>query len=392
MTIQISKSRISDVVDKLNPTALLMSIVHRTGDLSVLRGSLRRTTQSPLAQGAGAELIDGFSREDAEKIRKMAEEAFADGTDAARELTVAEIDEMVQFIAGLTYPADITAVCRDLASGGAPKAAEVPGAAEFPVAIIGGGQGGIAAAVRLQQLGIPYVLFEKNTGVGGTWFENTYPGVRVDVPAHTYDLSYAPNHEWSSYFALGDEIRRYYQDVSDKLGVSDHIQFGCEVTSAIYDEASGNWTLTVRSAQGTQQHTFRAVISAVGQLNRPRWPEIEGLSSFKGKLVHSAMWPQDLDLTGLRVGIIGSAPQRFRSSRKRSERLPTPLSCSVPRRGCITIPFMRTKSAMLKSGRCARCHTIPTGIASRCCTPGSKGHTRKPGLIPIGPSPALSAP
>lgn len=302
---------IDSAVDKLNVMALLMSVVHRTGDLSVLRGSLRSVAQNPLEQAAGAELVDGFTREDAEKIRAMARQAFADGTNEARELTAAELDEMVSFIAGSPYPENIAAVCRELTSGGAPEASPVPGADQFPVAIIGAGQGGVAAGVRLQQLGIPYVLFEKNTGVGGTWFENTYPGVRVDVPGHTYHLSYAPNHEWSSYFPLGDEIRRYYQDVSDKLGVSAHTRYGCEVISAVYDEASGNWKLTVRTAQGTEELTFRAVISAVGQLNRPRWPEIEGLQSFKGKLVHSAMWPKDLDLTGLRVGVIGSGATAF---------------------------------------------------------------------------------
>lgn len=302
---------IDTAVDKLNVMALLMSIVHRTGDLSALRGSLRSTAQNPLEQGAGAELIDGFTLEDAEKIRDMARQAFAEGTQEARELTPSEIDEMVSFIAGSPYPENIAAVCRELTGGGAPEAAPVPGAEQFPVAIIGAGQGGVAAGVRLQQLGIPYVLFEKNAGVGGTWFENTYPGVRVDVPGHTYHLSYAPNHEWSSYFPLGDEIRRYYQEVSDKLGVSAHTRYGCEVTAAVYDEATGNWNLTVRTAEGTEDHKFRAVISAVGQLNRPRWPDIEGLHSFKGKLVHSAMWPKDLDLTGLRVGVIGSGATAF---------------------------------------------------------------------------------
>ena len=303
---------INDAVEKLNVMALLMSVVHRTGDLSFLRGAIRSKALNPLEQGSAAELIDGFTREDAETIRNMARKVFADGTSEARTFSDAEIDEMVRYISGCEYPDGIAAVCRELAAEGAPPTHKVPGADSFPVAIIGAGQGGIAAGVRLQQLGIPYVLFEKNKAVGGTWFENTYPGVRVDGPCHTYHLSYAPNHEWSSYFPLGDEILQYYQGVSDKLGVTAHTRYGMEVQSATYDNASGSWQLVVRDENGaTENHTFRAVISAVGQLNRPRWPEIKGMDRFKGKLVHSAMWPKDLDLTGLKVGVIGSGATAF---------------------------------------------------------------------------------
>lgn len=233
--------RIDQAVEKLNVMALLMSVVHRTGDLSPLRGTMRRTSLNPLEQGSAAELIDGFTREDAEKICDMARKAFADGTSAARTFSVEEMDEMVRYISGCEYPEGIAAVCRELANEGVPPADKVLGSDAFPVAIIGAGQGGIAAGVRLQQLGIPYVLFEKNKAVGGTWFENRYPGVRVDVPGHTYHLSYAPNHEWSSYFPLGDEIRRYYQDVSDKMGVTAHTRYGMEVVSATYDNANGTW-------------------------------------------------------------------------------------------------------------------------------------------------------
>lgn len=303
---------IDQAVEKLNVMALLMSVVHRTGDLSPLRGAMRSKALNPLEQGTAAELIDGFTPEDAATIRDMARKVFAEGTTAARSFSEAEIDEMVRYISGCEYPEGIAAVCRELAFEGAPPADQVSGADSFPVAIIGAGQGGIAAGVRLQQLGIPYVLFEKNKAVGGTWFENTYPGVRVDVPGHTYHLSYAPNHEWSSYFPLGDEIRRYYQGVSDKMGVTAHTRYGLEVVSATYDNANGAWKLVVRDENGaTEEHTFRAVISAVGQLNRPRWPEIKGMDRFKGKLVHSAMWPQDLDMTGLKVGVIGSGATAF---------------------------------------------------------------------------------
>lgn len=303
---------IDTVVEKLNVMALLMALVHRTGDMSLLRGDLRNKKMNPLEQGSAMDLIDGFTPEDAGKIRDLARAAFAEATAPARDLSNDEIDEMIRYISGREHPAGLAAVCRELVNEGAPPARPVPGADKFPVAIIGAGQGGIAAAVRMAQMGIPYVLFEKNEGVGGTWFENTYPGVRVDVPGHTYDLSYAPNPDWSSYFPQGDEIRRYYTDVSDRLGVTKHTRYSTEVLSATYDEPNGMWQLAVRTAGGgIEHHAFRAVISAVGQLNRPRWPDIPGLDEFAGTLVHSAMWPKDLDLAGLKVGVIGSGATAF---------------------------------------------------------------------------------
>lgn len=303
---------IDNVVEKLNVMALLLAVVHRTGDMSLLRGSIRNKALNPLEQGSAVDLVDGFTPEDAGKIRNLARAAFADGLEPARLLSDSEIDEMIRYVSGNEYSPGIAAVCRELATEGAPPAQKLDGAQDFPVAIIGAGQGGIAAAVRMQQMGIPYVLFEKNEGVGGTWFENTYPGVRVDVPGHSYHLSYAPNHDWSCYFPLGDEIRRYYTSVSDKLGVTRNTRYSTEVLSATYDEPSGMWQLVVRTPGGaTEQHDFRAVISAVGQLNRPRWPDIAGLDTFEGTLVHSAMWQQELDLTGLRVGVIGSGATAF---------------------------------------------------------------------------------
>ena len=123
---------------------------------------------------------------------------------------------------------------RTTTAGGSRGTAE-PGSDEldgFHVAIIGAGLGGICAAIRLEQAGIPYTVFEKNAGVGGTWFENTYPDLRVDVPNHFYSFSFAPNPDWSDYYARRAELADYIERCAEDYGVAPHVRFGTEVIAA----------------------------------------------------------------------------------------------------------------------------------------------------------------
>lgn len=300
-------------LDELDTAALLMTLVHLRGDLTALHGRSPRLTLSPVAQGAGAGegLVDGFSKAEADAIKSELLALIEAGATPPRTLSSEEIDEMIRFLVGGDPGAHIAPLLRELASDGPRPADPVPGADRFLVAIIGSGQGGIAMAIRLAQLGVPYLIFEKNSGVGGTWFENAYPGVRVDVPGHTYSYSYAPNADWSAPFPEGEEIRAYYAGVADRFDVTRRIRFETEVVAAEWEEEAGEWILQIRSKAGEEQLRFRAVVSAVGQLNRPRWPDLPGLDSFEGKLVHSAIWPKGLSLDGLRVGLIGSGATAF---------------------------------------------------------------------------------
>lgn len=179
-------------------------------------------------------------------------------------------------------------------------------AADFSVTIIGAGLGGICAAIRLKQLGIPFIVLEKNASLGGTWLENSYPGCGVDTPNHFYSFSFNPKHDWSRHFAQRDEILGYIRDTAQKFGILQDIRFNTEVTLASYDEAACVWHIEYQDGTVIGQHESNAVISAVGQLNRASIPRIPGLSDYKGPMFHTAEWDHSVDLKGLKVVMIGT--------------------------------------------------------------------------------------
>ena len=178
---------------------------------------------------------------------------------------------------------------------------------QFPVVIIGGGMSGLCAAIRLKQAGLPFTIIEKNQAVGGSWYENFYPGCGVDTPNHFYSYSFFLNHDWSHFFAKRDELWAYFEAAADRFGIREHIQFGTEVISAVWSDSDSDWQLTLRRADGSHDDIrAKAVISAVGVLNRPKLPDIPGRDSFAGTALHTAAWNDDFDWRGKRVGIIGT--------------------------------------------------------------------------------------
>ncbi len=187
------------------------------------------------------------------------------------------------------------------------KKSELAPDRDFRVAIIGAGMSGLCAAIRLQQAEIPFVIFEKSHDVGGTWHDNVYPGCRVDVSNHFYSYSFAQGFEWPQLFSTQPILLEYFQHVADAFGLREHIRFGTEVKRATFDESTGGWSLELESEDGTSD-TFEAqvLVSGMGQLNRPRMPEIEGMDDFGGPAFHSARWDQSVDLAGKKVSVIGT--------------------------------------------------------------------------------------
>jgi 4-hydroxyacetophenone monooxygenase len=170
----------------------------------------------------------------------------------------------------------------------------------------------VLAAIRLGEAGIPYTMVEKNAGVGGTWYENTYPGCRVDVGNHFYCYSFEPNHEWSEFFSQHQELRKYFEDCADKYGIREHTRFETQVVAARFSEEDHRWTVRIRSASGDEEEIeANAIISAVGQLNRPKLPDIPGRESFHGPAMHTAAWQHEHDLAGKRVAVIGTGASAF---------------------------------------------------------------------------------
>ena len=177
----------------------------------------------------------------------------------------------------------------------------------FCALIVGAGMSGLCAAIKLQNAGIPFEIVEKNTGLGGTWFENKYPGVGCDVPNHFYSYSFRPNMDWTEYFSSGDEIEDYFKKCAQEFDVSSKIQFQTEVISAEFDRDTSLWHVEVRDFSGSiKTKIVTIVVFATGQLNQPKYPAIDGIESFQGRAFHSARWPRDLSLRNKNVVVIGS--------------------------------------------------------------------------------------
>lgn len=321
-----SSEEIAQYLKELNTGALIMSIVHMTGDTAILREFHSPRTLDVVAAGSqsGGDLSDGgYTSEQVDRVHALALQAiesYRERGGTLPQLDENNVDALYRYMCG--HAVDdvyLNFIKEEIALDGIdhrgllldePELASR--AADFPVVIIGAGMGGILAAIRLGEAGIPCTVIEKNAGTGGTWYENRYPGCRVDVAGHSYSYSFEPNHDWSSHYPRAEEIQAYFDRCADEYGVKERIRFETEVCSACFDDDSGLWRVTVRDSRGEEATLVaRAVISAVGQLNRPKMPDIEGLDSFAGPVVHSGAWPAGLDLAGKRVAVIGSGATAF---------------------------------------------------------------------------------
>jgi len=176
---------------------------------------------------------------------------------------------------------------------------------DFRIAIIGAGPGGLCMAIKLKQAGFhDLVILEKGEGVGGTWLHNTYPGCACDLPSHLYSYSFEQRPDWPRPYSPQPEIKKYVEHCAEKYELLQHCRFGAGVQGAVWDEDRAEWKLTLESGETVEAH---AVVSAVGMFNELSYPEIKGLETYEGKSFHTARWDWDHDLTGRKVGVIGSA-------------------------------------------------------------------------------------
>jgi 4-hydroxyacetophenone monooxygenase len=174
------------------------------------------------------------------------------------------------------------------------------------VAVIGAGMGGLNVALQLKRAGIPFTVLEKNAGVGGTWYENRYPGARVDTASRSYSHIYGVRFPKPNPFCPAAENEKYLNWLADHFDLRGHIQCDTEVRSLIWDEAAGEWEIAADGPEGLRSLRANVVISCVGFLSRPNVPTFKGQVSFTGPVFHTARWPSDVDVTGKRVALIGS--------------------------------------------------------------------------------------
>jgi 4-hydroxyacetophenone monooxygenase len=309
---------IAAALEDCSVPTLLVSCVHMSGDPGLLRGPLRPA-------GIYLNEVQGFmSPEDQAAARALALDVIRDYRDRGSVLPPPPdpetVHEMMRFLVAGDVPDEYVPLvleeleldgrdARDLGWGAAipPQAKE-----GFHVVVIGAGMSGLLAAARLREAGIPFTVVEKNDGPGGTWYENRYPGCRVDVGNHFYCYSFAPNDGWTEFFARQPELQAYFETCMHDFGVADRIRFGTEVVAARWDDRACRWSVELRSADGgTDVLEADALISAVGQLNRPKLPDIPGRDTFAGLAMHSARWVEGTDLSGARVAVIGTGASAF---------------------------------------------------------------------------------
>jgi 4-hydroxyacetophenone monooxygenase len=303
-----SDEELARILEEAELPPLLPALAYCTGDLTLLRDHLRPNPM--LAQMPQGRL----STDQQAEIRALALEkliAFRDGgcvpAPVPSDDTVLRIAEFA--VSGEAMADYLPLLEEELGHLGVDargprftKEAIAPDV-DFTVAVIGAGMSGLLAAHRLQQAGIEFTIYEKNDDVGGTWYENSYPGCRVDNPNHNYSYSFAQRHDWPFHFSPQPVLHRYFADCCDAFGLRDRIRFGTEVTSADWSDDDLAWHLRLSTGETISAN---AVISAVGQLNRPRYPDIPGVGTFAGPAFHSARWDHSVDLEGKRVCVIGT--------------------------------------------------------------------------------------
>ncbi|MFJ9563906.1 flavin-containing monooxygenase [Streptomyces fuscichromogenes] len=306
---QVDEAFVERALDDADLNALRLALYQATQDESLLEVPLRTT---PMYGGALDQTV-------------VAEEAVADLRARVKEFLLhrpsgfterkpddTELRRMYEAFRNEELTERDWAYRRDLAAFDdhprlARWTAERPPIPEgFQVAVIGSGFGGIAVAVQLEHLGIPYTVYERRSELGGTWSSNAYPDVRVDTTNFLYQYFFEKNYPWTEYFARAGEVREYLQHVAKKYGVFEHISFDSDVREAVFDAGTGRWALDVVIDGRTRQLTANAVVSASGLFATPKRLDVPGIEEFRGEIVHTAECTGQERLDGRDIAIIGN--------------------------------------------------------------------------------------
>ncbi|MBC7599415.1 MAG: NAD(P)/FAD-dependent oxidoreductase [Polaromonas sp.] len=307
----MSETKCDSALQDASMPTLLMCLFQITRDRSWLEDPFRpKRDISIFADPSG-----GLPPELQKIVRDNMAVVLAELESGKRELpplpNESQLTEMMNVCVGETVPAAYTGMAME-EMGFRPRELDwrAPSAAlnaGFKVVVVGAGFSGICAGYHLKKLGIPFEIIEKNPDLGGVWLENTYPEAGVDTPNHFYSFSFAPNLDWSSNYSKRQEVWDYQRKVFNDVDLAKHTQFQVEVIGLDWDEDSARWQITTRDASGREsQRWANAVITAAGNLNRPKMATVPGLAEFKGTAWHSAQWRHDVPLEDKEVAVIGT--------------------------------------------------------------------------------------
>jgi 4-hydroxyacetophenone monooxygenase len=306
---------LEQAIAALEPVVALLSLVHLTGDRSLLHkyGPQLDGTQTQLREAfvaVGGDL--GHAEADPAVVAEirglLLEKMRRDPRPLLTNLDPALFSEMTRLALGIDLPARSLEPAFHHAGFTTDTRVHTPQLtppADFKVLVVGAGMMGINVAIKLKQAGFDYTVIDSMHDVGGTWLVNRYPGAAVDTPSILYSYSFDPNPSWTKYYPNGPEFLNYLKNVVDRHGLRDRIQFNTTMHGAQWDEARQLWT--VESTQNGQKRLYEAnaLVIAVGPNNRPRYPEVDNLDAFAGPVVHTAAWDSTVDLKGKHVVQIG---------------------------------------------------------------------------------------
>ncbi|HXU22512.1 MAG TPA: NAD(P)/FAD-dependent oxidoreductase, partial [Tepidiformaceae bacterium] len=317
--LEASDEQIDDALEYADPMVMRGLLYQLTGDEDL--AAVHVTT---VQTSVGSDVVAIANADDVVAIRAKAAallKAHRDAGAGGMELGPRErLPRSLALIAGKALPEDelelwieelaLDPWVRGLNWDGLPPVERMDG---FSVVVIGAGMGGLNAAVQLKHAGIPYTVIEKNAGVGGTWFENRYPGARVDSPSRAYTHLFGVDYGYPNPYCGWEENGKYFNWIADKFDLRENIVFETEVRSVVWDEEAAEWEVTTDGPDGRRLWRANVVFSAVGFLSRPSLPDIDGIDEFQGQSFHTARWPQDLSLKGKRFAVIGTGCTGYQS-------------------------------------------------------------------------------
>lgn len=304
-----NETQLAAAIAQADIRVLLMVLVHMTGDLTWL--------EPPYTPKRDVRLIPdpqaGLSDEVQDRIKAVAFEILrsGDAKPAIHDPGNALMLKMMSVTLGEEVAPEYAPLIREemaMVERAATWTTRPPAAQlqNQHVLIVGAGVCGIALGVALGRLGIPYTIVEKNAELGGTWSVNRYPGCGVDTPNHSYSFSFGARNTWSRYFSQRQELLDYLKRVAAEHGVETHIRLNTRLTAARWNETTRRWISTLETADGPEEFSSSVLVSAIGQLNDPSTPDFKGAADFKGTMIHSARWSEDIAIDGKRVAVIGT--------------------------------------------------------------------------------------